>query len=219
MEEKKKIKKKPVELNKSLAESVVEDMKSKPKRSKIQVKYLDSDDIMFEPPKYAHDGDIGMDIVAVHVEYDRENDCYIYCTDFKCETKKGYGAFLMPRSSNYKSDVYLANSVGLIDTSQYRGEWKLIYKKRDSIYTEAMTEALLRWNAAPWYAKFFTNFKDYVNVVLEEYRDTALMRAPYHVGDKVGQIVWMPFPEASLKKTKKLSDTDRGEGGFGSTGK
>lgn len=221
MEEKKKTKKKTVELNKTLMESISEiPQKIKPIKShKIQVKFLDNDEMIFTPPKYAHDGDIGMDVVATHVEYDRYNDCYIYGTDFKCETKKGYGAFLMPRSSNYKKEAFLPNSIGLIDAYQYRGEWKFIYKNRDSLYSEAVTEALLRWTAAPWYTKLFINFSNYVDEVYEEFIDTALQRAPYHVGDKIGQIVWMPFQEAVLKPVKNLTETDRGEGGFGSTGK
>jgi dUTP pyrophosphatase len=41
----------------------------------------------------------------------------------------------------------------------------------------------------------------------------------YDVGDKVGQLVIMPYPKVELEVVQELSDTDRGSGGFGSTGK
>lgn len=41
----------------------------------------------------------------------------------------------------------------------------------------------------------------------------------YEVGDKIGQIVVVPFPRVEFEEVKELSDTLRGDGGFGSTGK
>lgn len=37
-------------------------------------------------------------------------------------------------------------------------------------------------------------------------------------GDRVAQMVLMPVPQASFEIVEELSDTDRGAGGFGSTG-
>jgi len=39
----------------------------------------------------------------------------------------------------------------------------------------------------------------------------------YEYGDKVGQLVIMPYPLIQLKEVDELSDTERGNGGFGST--
>jgi dUTP pyrophosphatase len=41
----------------------------------------------------------------------------------------------------------------------------------------------------------------------------------YKVGDRVCQIVIIPHPFVELIEVDELSDTERGEGGFGSTGK
>jgi len=41
----------------------------------------------------------------------------------------------------------------------------------------------------------------------------------YNVGDKVAQIIIIPYPKIELKVVNELSETERGEGGFGSTGK
>lgn len=41
----------------------------------------------------------------------------------------------------------------------------------------------------------------------------------YDVGDRIGQIIILPYPQIEFKEVDELSKTDRGEGGFGSTGK
>lgn len=41
----------------------------------------------------------------------------------------------------------------------------------------------------------------------------------YSVGDRVAQIIFMPIPMAQLEEVDTLSVSERGEGGFGSTGK
>jgi dUTP pyrophosphatase len=40
----------------------------------------------------------------------------------------------------------------------------------------------------------------------------------YLVGDRVGQLIIVPFPEVEWKVVDELSDSERGEGGYGSTG-
>lgn len=40
----------------------------------------------------------------------------------------------------------------------------------------------------------------------------------WQVGDRIGQLIIMPYPSIELKEVDELSDSDRGEGGFGSTG-
>lgn len=40
----------------------------------------------------------------------------------------------------------------------------------------------------------------------------------YNPGDKIGQIVILPYPEVNFIETENFDETDRGSGGFGSTG-
>lgn len=40
----------------------------------------------------------------------------------------------------------------------------------------------------------------------------------YAVGDRIGQLIIMPYPTVIPIESDTLSDTERGEGGFGSTG-
>jgi dUTP pyrophosphatase len=104
--------------------------------------------------------------------------------------------FLFPRSSNSKTEAYLTNSVGIVDSFLYRGEIQFRYKNRDR-YRKGFWE----WLAGK------------VDV------ERALKKAPYQVGDRIGQMVILPYPKVECWEFNELSDTERGEGGFGSTGK
>lgn len=129
-------------------------------------------------PHYAKPGDMGMDITAISMEYNTDLDCFVYHTGLAFEVPVGYGMLCFPRSSNRKTDAYLTNSVGVVD-SGYRGEVLACFKNRDSS------------NKKP----------------------------PYEVGDRIFQIVILPYPTINFIESDELSDTERGEGGHGSTGK
>ena len=40
----------------------------------------------------------------------------------------------------------------------------------------------------------------------------------YQVGDRIGQIIIMPYPKIDFIEVDELEETERGNGGFGSTG-
>lgn len=142
---------------------------------KVNIKKLDEKAVI---PAYAHSGvDMGMDVTAIDVEFDYENQCFVYHTGLAFEVPTGYGMLIFPRSSNRKTEAYLTNSVGILDSS-YRGELMLMFKNRDA--------------------------NNHVQ--------------PYNVGDRIGQIVIIPYPQIEFEKVDELSDTERGSGGFGSTG-
>lgn len=41
----------------------------------------------------------------------------------------------------------------------------------------------------------------------------------YEIGDRVGQIIILPYPKIEFEEVSELSETERGIGGYGSTGK
>lgn len=41
----------------------------------------------------------------------------------------------------------------------------------------------------------------------------------YDIGDKIGQIIIIPYPKIEIQETDRLSSSERGKEGFGSTGK
>ena len=138
---------------------------------KVRIKRLHPDAVI---PKYAKEGDAGMDLTAIGME--REWDVVTYKTGLALEIPKGHVGLLFPRSSVYKTSMIMSNCVGVID-SGYRGEIML---------------------------KFRDQWRDY--------------SSRYDVGDRVGQLIIMPYPQVELEEVESLSSTDRGDGGYGSTG-
>ena len=141
----------------------------------VKIKKLHKDAVL---PQYAKDGDAGMDLTAVSKEWDSINHVWVYDTGLSFEIPKGYVGLLFPRSSIFKLELNLTNSVGVLD-SGYRGN--VMFKFRDSF--------------------------DF-----ESYGDT------YEIGDRIGQIIILPYPQIEFIEVDELSETERGTGGYGSTG-
>jgi len=64
-----------------------------------------------------------------------------------------------------------------------------------------------------------------VGVIDSGYRGEVMMkfkmtdnRTMYEVGDRVGQLLIMPYPKVEFEEVDELSETSRGSGGYGSTG-
>lgn len=110
-----------------------------------------------------------------------------YGTGLAFEIPTGFVGLLFPRSSNAKKDLILSNSVGVID-SGYRGE--VVFKFKPLAYkaeTGSGPEASL----------------DFPEI--------------YEIGDRIGQLIIMPYPQIEFNEVDELSSTDRGVGGFGSS--
>lgn len=50
------------------------------------------------------------------------------------------------------------------------------------------------------------------------FRNTGTFAKAYKPGDKIGQLVILPYPSIELEESEELSSTERGSGGYGSTG-
>ena len=192
----------------------------------IKLKKLDKNAVI---PQYAHDGDVGMDLTAISVEYDREHDMYIYHTGLAFETDKHYGIFLFPRSSNRKTDAYLCNHVGIADSAIYRGEIILCFKNRTSLEVRAEIEKSRCFISRLSYEPFTTSSSDSVvfnwpHIAMEAEStgnwiyDNPMQYAPYQVGERVAQMVVLPYPNVKISEQEELSETERGSNNFGSTG-
>ena len=59
----------------------------------------------------------------------------------------------------------------------------------------------------------------YRGEVMAKFRSTTdVVPAVYREGDKFAQLLILPCPEVTFEEAFELSDSDRGEGGYGSTG-
>lgn len=187
-------------------------------QTKYEVKFKKLDERAVIPT-YAHDGDVGMDMTAIDVEYNFDMDCYLYHTGLAFETDKHYGIFLFPRSSNRKTDAYLCNHVGIADSAIYRGEIIFCYKNRTSLRQYCLERRMIEFFNAVEDGK---RLKDAVKESVKgwtEAMNNPMLFAPYKTGDKIGQMVVLPYPDVKLSERKELSETERGDGAFGSTDK
>lgn len=86
----------------------------------LKVKKLSKHAIL---PAAQTSGANGFDLVATTKEFDESTGILTYGTGIAVELPKGHAGLLMPRSSVYKTGMYLCNSIGLLD-EDYRGEIK-----------------------------------------------------------------------------------------------
>lgn len=140
-------------------------------------------------PSYSKPGDAGMDLTATSKSYDDLGNA-VYGTGLIMEIPEGYVGFIFPRSSVSNFNQFLTNCVGVVD-SGYRGE--II-------------------------AKFKPVSLPFCMRIPDEYKHD-LEHREYSVGDRFAQIIIMPYPKVQCIETDELSETERGAGGFGHTGK
>ena len=158
---------------------------------KVKIKKLHPDAVI---PAYAKTGDAGMDLTAVTFDVDEfGNMCY--GTGLAFEIPEGYVGLVFPRSSIYKKGIVLSNSVGVID-SGYRGEVSFKFKTDSDMVA---------------FAKQGTESATYT-------RQPHANRDTYKLGDRIGQIIIMPYPQIEFEEVQELSETERGTKGYGSSG-
>ena len=189
-------------------------------------------------PTYGKEGDACMDIYPIYSEYDGERDRWIYHTGlaFAIGNDSGYNTILekselpnemelRPRSNLTKSDFYIPNAPSTLDWG-YRGELLMIYKNRTSIdlvkaiihLTNGIEKLALRAGHNGEIKQYTSAARNRLNKVAK-----SINTPPYKCDgeDRCCQllirgserIVW-----EEVKTLEELGTTERGNGGFGSTG-
>lgn len=123
-----------------------------------------------------------------HTIITREDGKVVVGLGFSTEIPRGFKGIIVPRSNLTKYNWVLNNSFGVID-SDYRGEWMAVFTP---ILSSSTSEGVLE-------KVYNSNF-------------------PYNVGDRVCQIFFDIVLDVEIEEVDELSNTERGEGGFGSTG-
>ena len=143
-------------------------------------------------PTYAHVGDAGMDICAVEeVELEPFTPTLVK-TGLIADIPTGYELQVRPRSGlALKKGITVWNSPGTIDCG-YRGEIGVIMLWAP--------QAVISLDDGS-----FANMSESIFVKINK-------------GDKIAQLVLAPVTKAEIVEVSEVSDTERGTGGFGSTG-
>jgi len=169
---------------------------------KVRIKKLHKDAVV---PSYAHKGDAGMDLTAIDYYFDLDGNV-VYHTGLAIEIPEGYVGLVFPRSSVCKNDISLANAVGVID-SGYRGEITLKFKPTLVFNPNDDTE-------------FKEGKFDVHSGVSIPYDERIPIESSfYKTGERIGQLIIMPYHKIEFEEVEELTETDRNNGGFGSTGK
>ena len=152
-----------------------------------------------EIPKYAHEGDAGLDLCATEDVTLLPQEWRMVGSGVSMAIPKGFVGLVMPRSGMGCKGLVLKNGIGVID-SGYRGEIGLTLHNNNPMH---------------WWDRF----KDLIFPTPIRSRGKE-PKGTIHVrkGDRVAQLLIMTVAHARLVDSKDLDDTERGQGGFGSTG-
>ena len=180
-------------------------------------------------PEYGKEGDACMDVYPIACEYDAKRDRYVYHTGLAFAiggTKDIPNEMeLRPRSNLTKSDFYVPNSPMTLDFG-YRGELLVIFKNRtskdlvDSIgyLAQAIDKLSMRIGANG-------EIKQYTNIARKKLMDinSSINTPPYKCDgvDRCCQLLVRGAARITWKEVKtveELGASERGTGGFGSTG-
>jgi dUTP pyrophosphatase len=64
-----------------------------------------------------------------------------------------------------------------------------------------------------------SGYRGELQATFNKINQNSIAENDYKVGDRIAQIMIIPHPPIEFKEVNDLSETERGEGGFGSTGK
>ena len=160
-----------------------------------------------EIPKYTHIGDAGIDVRALE-DYDiLPGETKLIKTGIKVAIPQGYEIQVRPRSGlSLKTKMRVANTPGTIDSS-YRGEIGIIVDNIDPPIKDITYEPVLNED----------------RTVKKLNITSVLYGAPCHIqkGDRIAQLVLSEVPLAHFYQVENIGvfDSERGEDGFGSSGK
>jgi len=157
-------------------------------------------------PKYASKNASCFDLYAAEDAVVAPNETVIVGTGVMFEPPEGYGIMLYPRSGiSSKTPLRFANSVGVID-NDYRGEVKVLL--------ENVKAKPQKTRVVPSYMTIDGE------VISNDHKYGFLPEGTVVVkkGDRIAQAMAIKIEQVQLTQAKKLSDTERGEGGLGSTG-
>jgi len=166
----------------------------------VKIKRLSEDAVI---PKYAHEYDAGFDLVAAEDVIILPGETKIIPTGLAIALPPGYEAQIRPRSG-ITVKTKLRVQLGTIDAG-YNGEIGIIVDNTAQRYTKMEGEDALIFAT---------------NGLIEEYVSSPELHGTYQIrkGDRLAQAVINRIEHAQFQVVEELDETQRGNGGFGSSG-
>ncbi|MCR8938768.1 deoxyuridine 5'-triphosphate nucleotidohydrolase [Brevibacillus laterosporus] len=185
----------------------------------VKIKRLHPDAVI---PQYATAGSAGFDLVAVEDVAISPGETWKVPLGLAFEIPEGFVMLVCMRSGiAYNTELRQPNGIGIID-SDYRGEVAMMF---DNI-----------WKNEPFFAydeegrAIVTDYRiedecpstEYLRTIsgeqVRQWRDYPAGTYLIRKGDRVAQGLILPVMQAQFIVADELSETERGVGGFGSTG-
>lgn len=167
---------------------------------KLRVKIKRVKDV--ELPKYAKPGDAGFDLVAAEDVIINPGETKVIPTGLAFEIPPGYEMQVRPRSGMTR-DTKLRVALGTID-SGFRGE----------VGVSADNISIIEYASQPRLLKgAFAGDNDFNVIKPVNYEVIKINK-----GDRIAQGVIAPVETAHFEEVEELAVSERGVGGFGSTG-
>ncbi|MEK4303599.1 dUTP diphosphatase [Oceanobacillus sp. FSL K6-0251] len=165
----------------------------------MKIKKMHPDAVL---PKYAQQGDSGFDLVAVEDVVIETGETKLIKTGLAFDIPDGFEIQVRPRSG-ITLKTKLRVQLGTID-SNYRGEVGVIVDNTEE--------------------KIYVRGIGYYNSIDGGFSDTHggedILPGTYiiHKGDRIAQGILAPVARTEFEEVDKLSESDRGVNGYGSTG-
>ncbi|OHR73988.1 deoxyuridine 5'-triphosphate nucleotidohydrolase [Bacillus sp. HMSC76G11] len=163
----------------------------------VKIKRLSDDAVI---PKYAKAGDSGFDLVATENVFIEPGQSKKVPVGLAFEIEQGYELQIRPRSG-ITSKTKLRVQLGTVD-SGYRGEVSVSVDNISHLNTGDLTKNIKG------------KLVDEYGLIDSDYGGCYIIKK----GDRIAQGVIAPVIQATFEEAEELSESERGAGGFGSTG-
>lgn len=167
--------------------------------TEVKVKRLHPDAVL---PKKAHANDAGFDLVAVEDTIIEPGETVLIKTGLAFELPPGYEMQIRPRSG-VTLKTKLRVQLGTVD-SNYRGEVGVIVDNASGDYSAKQSGYMTIDGDFRFTDRGKTFPKAFTYIIRK--------------GDRIAQAVIQRIPDVELIEVEELGESERGEGGFGSSG-
>lgn len=158
---------------------------------KVRVKKLDEKAVI---PAYAKEGDAGLDLTAVRIT----KEAYSYNPEGLSDEDRFWGIGNPETITIYHTGLAFEIPMGYVGL--------LIPRSSVSNRSQILANCVGVLDSG------------YRGEVLFKFKDTEMNLNKYRIGERIGQLLILPYPAIQLEEAKELDDTERGTGGFGSSG-